>query len=66
MPVFEVILVHIFPAFSRIRIEYGEIFENARKMRTKITPNMDTFYAVKMFISVLNVPLEYAYFVYIV
>ena len=66
MSVFEVILVHIFPAFSRIRTEYGELLENARKMRNKITPNMDTFYAVKMFNRALNVPLEYAYFVYIV
>ena len=43
-------------AFSRIWIEYGEIrsispylvqmWENAGKMRTRITPNTDTFYAV--------------------
>ena len=51
--VFGVILVHIFPAFSRIRTEYGEIpysirmRENAGKMRTRITPNTDSFYAVK-------------------
>ena len=51
-----VILVRIFPSFSRIRTEYGEIlrisldsvrmWENAGKMRTRITPNTDTFYAV--------------------
>ena len=43
-------------AFSRIRTEYGEILrispylvrmqENAGKMRIRITPNTDTFYAV--------------------
>ena len=37
--VFGVILVRIFPAFSRIWTEYGE-------MRTKITPNKDSFYTV--------------------
>ena len=57
MFVFGVILVHIFPAFSRIRIEYGEIRsispylirirENEGKIRTRITPNTDTFYAVE-------------------
>ena len=39
----------IFPAFSLIRTEYGEILvsrENAGKVRTRITPNADTFYAV--------------------
>ena len=51
-----VILVRIFPSFSRIRTEYGEIlrisldsvrmWENAGKMRTRITPNTGTFYAV--------------------
>ena len=50
------ILVRIFPAFSRIRTEYGEILrispyalqmrENAGNMQTRITPNTDTFYAV--------------------
>ena len=59
MSVFGVILVRIFPAFSRIRTEYGEILrispdsvkmrENKRKMRTRITPNTDTFYAVHSF-----------------
>ena len=48
--VFGLILVRIFSAFSRIRTEYGEIRskmqENAGKMRTRITPNTDTFYAV--------------------
>ena len=54
--VFEVILVRIFPALSRVRTEYGEIRsicpnsvrmrENAEKMWTIITPNTDTFYAV--------------------
>ena len=56
MPVFGVILIRIFPAISRIWTEYGEIKiispysvrmrENAGKMRTRITPNTDTFYAV--------------------
>ena len=54
--VFGVILVSIFPAFSRIQTEYGEIIcifpfsvqmrENEEKMRTRITRNTDTFYAV--------------------
>ena len=50
MSVFRVVLVRIFPAFSRIRTEYGKILvsqENAGKMRTRITPNTDTFYAVR-------------------
>ena len=52
----EVILVRIFPTFSRIQTEYGEIRsisqysvqtrKNARKMRIRITPNTDSFYAV--------------------
>ena len=56
MSVFGVILVRIFPAFSRIRTEHGEILrispflvrmrENAGKMGTIITPNTDTFYVV--------------------
>ena len=51
--VFGVILVPIFPAFSTIRTEYGEIRsislysvpmrENAGKIRARITPSMDTF-----------------------
>ena len=50
------ILVQIFPGFPRIRTEYGEIRsispysvrmrENAGKMRTRITANTDSFYAV--------------------
>ena len=54
--VYGVILVRIFPAFSLIRTKYGEILcispysvrmrENAGKMLTRITPNMDTFYVV--------------------
>ena len=60
----EVILVPIFPAFSFIRTEYGEILriypysvrmrENVGKMRTRITPNMDTFYAVININSIRN------------
>ena len=56
MYVLEVILVRIFPAFSLIRTEYGEIrsifpfslrmLENEGKIRTRITPTTDTFYAV--------------------
>ena len=51
--VFGVILVSIFPAFSRIRTEYGEIIVSLRiqsecgKIVTRITPSMDYFYAVK-------------------
>ena len=49
-----VILVRIFLTFSLIRTEYEEICfpysvrmrENAEKMRTRITPNTDTFYVV--------------------
>ena len=49
-------MVRIFSAFSRIRTEYEEIrsistypvqvWENAGKMRTRITLNTDSFYAV--------------------
>ena len=58
MPLFGVILVRIFPAFCGIQTEYGDMLcispysvrmrENAGKMRTRITPNTDTFYAVKL------------------
>ena len=64
MSVFGVILVLIFPAFSLIRTEYREILriypysdpmrENVGKMRTRITPNMDTFYAVIYINSIRN------------
>ena len=57
MSVLEVVLVRIFPAFSRIRTEYGEIpvsQEKAGKMQTRITPDTDTFYAVR----VLNILLQ--------
>ena len=56
MSVFGVILASIFAAFSRIWTEYGETriispysvqaLENPGKMRTRKTPNTDTFYAV--------------------
>ena len=58
MSVFGVILVRSFPTFSRIRTEYREVLriyqysvwmrENAGKMRTRITPNRDDFYAVSV------------------
>ena len=51
-----------FPAFSRIWTEYGDIphispysvriSENAGKMRIRIPPNMDTFYAVSILLSI--------------
>ena len=44
--VFGVILVRIFPEYSPIRTEYGEILvrmtENAGKMQIRITSNGDT------------------------
>ena len=48
--VFGVILVrNFFPAFSRIISPYSvRMRENAGKMRTRITPNTDTFYAVQI------------------
>ena len=50
MSVFGVILFSIFPAFSHIRTEYREylsiIRPNVGKMRTRITRNTGTFYAV--------------------
>ena len=62
MSVFGVILVRIFPAFSRIWTEYGDIphispysvriSENAGKMRIRIPLNMDTFYAVSILLSI--------------
>ena len=67
MSVFGVILVRIFPSFSRIRTEYGEILrispysvlmqENEGKMRTKITLNMDTFYAATVVALLANLLL---------
>ena len=58
MSVFRVILVRIFPAFSCIWTEYGKIlrispysvrmWENAGKMRTRTTPNTDSFYVVNV------------------
>ena len=63
--IFGVILVRIFPAFSRIRIQCGEILrispysvrmrENAGKMQTRITLNTDSFYAVVIVETELNV-----------
>ena len=56
--VFGVILVRIFPSFSCIRTEHGEVSispysvrmrENAGRMRTRITPNTDSFYVVKVY-----------------
>ena len=54
-------MVRIFSAFSRIRTEYGKILrispysvrmrQNAGKMRTRITPNTDTFLAAFITIS---------------
>ena len=44
--VFGVILVRVFSEFFRIWIEYGEIRSNPGKMRTRITTNTDSFYAV--------------------
>ena len=56
--VFGVTLIRIFPTFSRIWTEYGEILrispyavqmrENAGKMQTRISPNTNTFYAVRL------------------
>ena len=55
MSLLGVILVRIFPAFSYIRTEYGEIRispysvqmqGNDRKMQTRITTNTGTFHAV--------------------
>ena len=67
MSVFGVILVRIFPSFSRIWTEYGEILrispysvlmqENEGKMRTKITLNMDTFYAATVVALLANLLL---------
>ena len=67
MSVFGVIPVRIFPSFSRIRTEYGEILrispysvlmqENEGKMRTKITLNMDTFYAATVVALLANLLL---------
>ena len=56
MSVFGVILVHIFPAVFRIRTEYGETRtrENAEKIRTRMAPNTDTFYAVDVIWFVLK------------
>ena len=60
-PYLELFWSAFFPhLFTRIRTEHGEISpysvrmrENAGKIRTRITPNNDAFYAVN-FISVLK------------
>ena len=64
-PYLELFWSSFFPKFSRIGTEYGEILrvsayslrmrENARKMRTRITPNTDVFYVVVKcdFVSIL-------------
>ena len=56
MSVFGVILVRIFPAFSGIRTQYGEIRmpENAGKIRTRMILNRDTFYVVEIIRFVLK------------
>ena len=56
MSVFGVILVRIFPAFTDIRTEYGEIrmSENAGKIRTRMILNRDTFYVVEVIRFVLK------------
>ena len=56
MSVFGVILVRIFPAFFRIRTEYGDIqmWENAEKIQTRMTPNTDTFYPLDVIRFVLK------------
>ena len=52
MSVFGVILAEIFPSFFHIRTEYVERRSQSEcgKMRTRITPNTDTFYAVYMLV----------------
>ena len=49
MPVFRVILAHIFPHLDWIQRdrESLRIQSECGKMRTRITPNTNTFYAVK-------------------
>ena len=52
----QVVVFQIFPAFSRMLTEYGELLspysvrmlENAGKMRTRKTSNTDSFYAVNV------------------
>ena len=65
MSVSVVILVRILPTFSGNRIEYGEMLhispyslrmrENAGKMRSRVTQNTDTFYAVKIGVNFFNI-----------
>ena len=45
-------------AYSRIRTEYGEILRISPysvRMRTRITPNTDTFYAMLTFVEIAKV-----------
>ena len=54
MSVFGVILVHIFPHSERNKVRYGvslRIQSKCGKMQTRITPNMDTFYAVSPYLN---------------
>ena len=77
MSVFGVILVRIFPAFSRILTEYDEIRsifpylvrmqENAGKMLTRITPVTNIFYVVYISRSnslSWNVWFQYKWYIY--
>ena len=61
--VFGVILVRIFPAFSRFRTEYGEIrSKNAGKMWTRMPSNTDTFYAVNCLANAVIVVIKLYHF----
>ena len=72
MSVSGVILVRILPAFSGNQTEYREILhislyslrmrKNAGKMRTRVTPNTDTFYAVKIGVNFFNTLQKCLYF----
>ena len=52
--IFGVILVHIFPSFSRIRTEYGEIMRIQLRIRTIFT---------QLFINVLQTQVSFIVFV---
>ena len=68
--VFGVILVQIFPAFPRIRTDVSVFSPNlpvvspnaekCKKLRTRITPNTDTFYEVKIYTSLKNAICKFA------
>ena len=52
----------LWSAFSRIRTEYGEIQSECGKMRTRVTPNTDTFHEV--YYAIISVTILFYHYYY--